>query len=55
MTISLISTGKHFELYEKARYFFTKKGLTYKWNGPYTPEHTINFNLPLTNSDKGFS
>lgn len=54
MTISLISTGEHFDYYTKARAFFSNKGITYKMCGPYSVDHKVSFNLPLCNTDNDF-
>jgi len=54
MTISIISTGKHFDHYTMVRSFFANKGVTYKMFGPYSREHNVSFNLPLVNTDDGF-
>ncbi len=46
MTISIISTNKDLDIYNKCIAFLRKKGIATKLCGPYNKEHKINFNLP---------
>lgn len=54
MTISIISTSKDLDIYNKTVTFFKSKGIAVKLCGPYNKEHKISFNLPITNSSNKF-